>query len=288
MTHLRRENVFKRSGLAALSDLESPEHRELWAILERDQNAFAERRSEFLSEDYRWPRDPLHTWSRVWEYPYVYHHLKEQAEAIGRHGDCGVVDLGSAVTFFPFSVAKLGYHVHCLDIDATCGPDIDRAAAAIPHAPGKVDFSLISNARFPLEDEEVVTVYCVSVLEHIPDFENTLDEIFRILKPNGLLILTIDLDRCGHMPIDAPGYYRLRRALADRFDLMEPEFTVHPMDVLLYSTSPYSCVTYTVWKKAMFYLRQHAKKLLGTKPLPALLDLACWGAVMKKRGSVGR
>ena len=145
------ESIFDRSGLAALSDLQSPQHRDLFAQLEKEQDAFLERQSGVWSDDYRWPRDPLHTWSRIWEYPYVYYHLKKQAEALGPDRDFKVADLGSAVTFFPFSVAELGCRVHCLDIDATCAPDIERAANVVPHSPGKVEFNPISDGRLPLQ-----------------------------------------------------------------------------------------------------------------------------------------
>lgn len=46
-------------------------------------------------------------------------------------------------------------------------------------------------------------IYCISVLEHIPHFEKAIYEIQKILKPNGLFILTFDisLDNYTDIPI---------------------------------------------------------------------------------------
>lgn len=282
MSILRKKHVLKRSGLATLSDLNSPEYQKIFSKLETEQYAFLDKESEFRSPGYRWPRDILHFWSRIWEYPYVYYYLKEQAITLGSVFEAKVLDIGSAVTFFPFSVAKLGYHVNCLDIDATCGPDIERAAASVQHQPGKVDFRLISDGRFPLEDGEVDAVYCVSVLEHIPDFEQTVKDVFRVLKPNGLFILTIDLDLCGYMDIGVSRYYDLRRCLSKHFDLKEPEITVHPLDVLQPRNGPFPYMTKSAWQKGKFYVKQWIKPLFGKRPFRTLPNLAVWGAVMTK------
>lgn len=49
-------SVFQRSGLAALSDLETPLWRELFACLEREQDLFLAHESGFRSAEYLWLR----------------------------------------------------------------------------------------------------------------------------------------------------------------------------------------------------------------------------------------
>ena len=286
MGALEGRSVFDRSGLVALSDLNNPEYQNLFTKLEISQEAFLDKEGEFRSPGYRWPRDVLHFWSRIWEYPYVYYHLKEHAATLGPDFEAKVADLGSAVTFFPFSAAKLGYRVHCLDIDATCGPDIERATAAVPHQPGKIDFRLISNGRLPLKDGEVDAIYCISVLEHIPDFESTIEEVFRVLKPNGQFILTIDVDLCGYMEIGVKRYHDLRKCLAEHFDLRVPEIHVHPLDVLQPRNGPFPYMTYSIWQKWKFHVKQRIKSLFGKKPFCTLPNLAVWGVVMTKRSKM--
>jgi ubiquinone/menaquinone biosynthesis C-methylase UbiE len=121
------------------------------------------------------------------------------------------------------------------------------------------------------------------VLEHIPDFENTIEEVFRVLKPNGLFILTIDLDLCGHMNIGVKRYYDLRQCLSEHFDLKEPEITVHPLDILQPRNGPFPCMTYSTWQEYKFYVKQRIKPLFGRKPFYALPNICVWAGVMTKR-----
>src|SRR5688572_13728178 len=157
-----RAHIFDRCGLAALSDLSEPVWEHSFETLARDQDKFLEVRSAFLDKGYHWPRDPLRTWSRLWEYPYAYHHL-ERVIAERPAGSSRLVDVGSGVTFFTFSAARLGFHVTCLDIDPICAEAIPRAAKLVPHHPGKVDVALIHDAVFPLDDCEVDVVMSISV-----------------------------------------------------------------------------------------------------------------------------
>jgi GT2 family glycosyltransferase/SAM-dependent methyltransferase len=48
----------------------------------------------------------------------------------------------------------------------------------------------------PYESERFATVYSNCVLEHIPDIENALREIERVLKPGGALYITVPNPRC--------------------------------------------------------------------------------------------
>ena len=246
----KAENVFNRSGLAALSDFKSPGYQSIFSQL-------------------------------VWEYPYVYYHLRKKSVLASPASSPKVVDLGSGVTFFPFAAANLGYEVICLDIDVVCGPDIERASSVVPQQHGKVFFRLIADDKLPVKSGEVDVVYCVSVLEHIPNFENTIEEVFRILKVGGLFILTIDLDSCGYLDIGVKRYYDLRKCLSKRFDLNEPEITVHPMDVLQSQNGPY--MMYSTWQKWKFHLKQRMKPLFRKQPFIVLPNLAVWGGVMTKK-----
>ena len=151
----------------------------------------------FRSPEYKWPTDALHAWSRVWEYPYAYHHLKASRSRFQEAKPPVVVDFGSGVTFFPFAVAKLGYRVICSDIDPLCQRDLTNASRYLSSAPGSMEFRLLGQRTTAFNDAEVDIIYCISVLEHIPDFENTITEFSRMLKKGGLLLLTIDLDLRG-------------------------------------------------------------------------------------------
>jgi len=270
-------HVFERSGLAALSDLGSQEWKTIYSLLEKEQSEFLVRENHFRSHGYKWPRDPLHTWSRVWEYPYAYYHLKKWCTDSNSERALHVVDLGSGVTFFPFSVARMGYHVTCVDIDPIVEKDLLLAIENVDHSPGKIDFRLYNGADLPFSDRELDVVYCISVLEHIQQFEQTVLEIARILRPGGLLALTFDLDLRGDQEIGVERYYRLRMALERSFEPVFPERTAHPADIVRSDRGPYASLGVHGWKVPWFLFKQWAiKPLLLRKPrsrLPFLLTV---------------
>ena len=257
---------FNRGGLAALSDLETPEWQELFAVLEQEQAEFLAKDTHFRSAGYKWPRDPLHTWSRVWEYPYAYHHLISKRRTWTAPSLPRAVDVGSGVTFFPFSVARLGFHVTCTDTDPVCAEDIPRARITVPHSPGTVDFRLAKGVELPFQDNEVDVVFCISVLEHIPNFENMISEIARVLQPGGLFILTIDLDLRGDTEIGVEKHRKLVTELGRYFELQHREQTIHPADLLNTCNGPYPWKTPVGFDRLWFLFKQRLKPILGKKP----------------------
>lgn len=280
--------VFDRSGLAALSDFQTEVCRTIFSALEKKQSEFLGKAKEFRSEEYKWPNDPLHCWSRIWEYPYVYFHLSRYIESLAGDSQPVVADVGSGVTFFPFALAQLGYELICTDIDPVCEKDILQARKCVSHLPGDVHFRLIVNERLPFDDEECDVIYCISVLEHIPDFENTVREMARILKPGGLCLITCDLELNprGNTQLDIEQHERLTFAIGKEFHLVYPERTIHPADVLTNINSPYP-YSYSYARIVIQLIKQKIlKPLLGKKPgdLSALSPpyLAALGLVLQK------
>jgi 2-polyprenyl-3-methyl-5-hydroxy-6-metoxy-1,4-benzoquinol methylase len=277
------DGPFERSGLAALSDFQSPSWKDLYSKLEVDQSDFLSKQHLFRSPGYKWPLDALHNWSRVWEYPYVYSQLIKCRQAAQGSRLPKVGDIGSGVTFFPFSVARLGFEVICADPEPVCKADLDRACEVINQKPGKVEFRLIEAPTLPFGDAECDLVYCISVLEHIEDFENTIYEIARILKDNGSLFLTIDLDLEGNSRIGVVPYQALVTCTRKLFDLLLPDTTVHPADMLDNLRGP--CPMYIVNRRATvwhLFKQDIIKSLLGRRPFVSM-HLAVQGLALKKR-----
>lgn len=280
---------FRRSGLASLSDIQNPRHKAIYAQLELEQNAFLDKEQQFRSEEYKWPRDALHNWSRVWEYPYAYYHLAAHFKALPQHSIPLVADVGSGVTFFPFSLAKLGYKVVCTDIDLVCERDLALASACVPHSPGTVEFRLIEDSSLPFRDSECDAVYCISVLEHIPDFEKTVAEIARILNPSGLCLLTCDINLRPDdgLQLDRDGFARLTSMTDQFFVRVYPERTIHPVDVLTTKNSLYPLKTPGIKEIGWQVIKQKIlKPLLGRKPGNVSFGpshVAVLGLVLRKR-----
>jgi SAM-dependent methyltransferase len=227
------------NGIAAIADLETEECRSLLSILGEEQERFLEAVNHIRNPHYRWPIDPLHTWSRTWEYPYVYYHLhnwlQEKREGVEFH----VVDVGCGFTFMPFAISRLGCRVTGTDIDPICGEDLAKAGNEVITAPGAVQFSLTDGEVLPFSTESVDAIYCISVLEHIPNFSNTIIEMARVLKSGGILILTIDLDLRGDSQIGAAQYHLLKEQLARCFVPLLQDRTIHPADMLTSRAKPY-------------------------------------------------
>jgi len=275
----------ERSGIAALSDLGNTLYRDLFVMLEHEQAGFLANERSFISPEYPWPRDPLHNWSRVWEYPYAFYHLEKWKKQLTGIPLPRIVDIGSGVTFFPFTIARMGCRVTCVDNDPIVAHDLERAIHCTPCGTGSVEQVFADGAALPIKNEEIDAVYCISVLEHVPSPDTVLKELARILKPGGMLILTIDLDMRGDAEIGVERYRSLTTLIHDLFTHVYDVVTVHPLDMLLSSRGPYKIQNRGLLERTKILLKQ---RVLRTLPIgqgaPALsFDLAVTGMCLRRR-----
>jgi len=272
---------FERAGFAALSDLRSPGFSENFARLETQQAAFLAHPRRYADPRYPWPRDALHNWSRPWEYTFLLHQLEHEL-ASGGGTRLRAVDFGSGSTFFPFVVARLGFHLICLDNDPVVTNELERNVAAIDTAPGSIDVRLNSE-RLPVEDESADVAYSISVLEHMPDPVPVVNEIARILRPGGLFVLTMDVDVEGSEGVSPEHFNLLIEHLETSFTPAAPERSVPPLDLLTSKSSP--------WPRPVephvpgLMLRTRYGKMLpligGPGPRPPVLTV--YGAALRRR-----
>ena len=73
------------------------------------------------------------------------------------------------------------------------GVDVSEAglAAASKNLPQAVFLKTADGEKLPLPSDSIDVVFASEVLEHIYDTENAFSEIARVLKPNGLLLITV-------------------------------------------------------------------------------------------------
>lgn len=69
----------------------------------------------------------------------------------------------------------------------------------------KVDRVITPGNSLPFKDDYFDAIICTQVLEHVPDIENVLNEIYRVLKPGGRLIVSMPFIYNAH---GAPHDYR--------------------------------------------------------------------------------
>lgn len=96
-----------------------------------------------------------------------------------------VLDAGSGTGFGTLMLAEAGAaHVAGIDNDASA---VEMASA---DRPDNVEFGVGDVAEIPFEDSSFDVVTCMEVIEHVENPERVLDELRRVLKPDGLLLLS--------------------------------------------------------------------------------------------------
>ena len=169
----------------------------------------------------KWVRDPFSQWSRKWEYLYAFQRLEQWKEKYPR--DAVIVDAGSGFTFFPFFIQQHFplTRVLCIDADSTAGNAIEEASRV--HCPAP-QFSLEDLEKLKLESSSVDVIYSISVIEHTNDPLGVIDEIHRVLKPNGMFICTFDVSFEKKSPMHVNRVVYLAQKLANLF-APEPGWT---------------------------------------------------------------
>lgn len=163
----------------------------------------------------KWVADPLHNWSRRWEYLFVYERLKEMMNR--RNCDSlNVLDAGSGINFFPHFILTryANISIQCCDHDSQLEIDARKLVAPAVQA---VSYSVQDISALTYPDAFFDAVYCISVLEHCDRYDEILVGFARILKPGGCLILTIDISLDGRSEIPREQAARLIDHLAQRF-----------------------------------------------------------------------
>lgn len=161
----------------------------------------------------RWVRDPLHQWSRQWEYPYII----SQAQDIKK--DAAIVDLGAGVSFLPYYLKRK------IGLDNIIAVDNDRMLKGLYK---KINNTMDEKVSFQygdmrqlsdIVDGSVDFVYSVSVLEHTDAYPAILKEIYRILKHGGKLSFTFDISINGLDDIPLEKAHELLDCLKETFSV---------------------------------------------------------------------
>jgi len=148
----------------------------------------------------RWVADPLHQWSRQWEYPFVFNKI---ASIQDPEANLKVLDAGSGVTFFPYLLQHRfkNLNLYCCDYDDSLA---DIYANINENYKKKVTFNQSDLRNLNYDNNSFDIIYCISVLEHTDQYEEIIEKFTQMLKPNGSLILTIDIsfDQAYDIPIN--------------------------------------------------------------------------------------
>jgi len=183
--------------------------------MESFSNNFLERNKEIL-KNYHLIKDPLHKIFRQWEYPFCYSMIEEYVRNIDQD-QVNILDAGSGCTFFPYYLRHTFPHaiVYCCDFDTRLAPFFSKINDGMNT---DIDFKAYDLRDMDYGDNFFDIIYCISVLEHTTDYELIIKEFKRVLKPNGLLIITFDISLDNRKDIPVKVAQRLLQELNDEFE----------------------------------------------------------------------
>jgi SAM-dependent methyltransferase len=124
------------------------------------------------------------TYSRIWEYPWLWFHLKDLPR------NARILDIGSERSSFPWYLAAQGFDVTVSDTTEDYWGLWNEASRRLGVTPR---LRVLDAQDLAVATGSVDVYESVSILEHIPDKGKALEEAARVLKPGGLLIMTFDI-----------------------------------------------------------------------------------------------
>ena len=107
-----------------------------------------------------------------------------------------VLDMGCGGGRHAFALYRRGAHVVALDMDAAELKDVAGMFEAMAEAGEAGDGASASALRgtayaLPFADDSFDRVVAAEVLEHLPEDSRAMAELFRVLKPGGLMAVTV-------------------------------------------------------------------------------------------------
>jgi SAM-dependent methyltransferase len=109
--------------------------------------------------------------------------FKEITELLGETHQLHCLDIGSDNGVISYLLRKRGGSWKSADLDEKAIRSIDELV--------KCDVFQIDGRRTPFEDNEFDLVVIVDFLEHVETDQEFIDELFRVIKPGGRLIINV-------------------------------------------------------------------------------------------------
>lgn len=123
-----------------------------------------------------------------------------------------ILDAGCGYGLYSLTLGELGYQVSAIDLDKERIQTIKRLIEVDPALERYLTLQVGSITALPFPVESYDTIICSEVIEHIEDDRQAIQELARVLKPGGRLILSVPspsafnqrtFKRFGH---ERPGY----------------------------------------------------------------------------------
>ena len=174
---------------------------------------FTNTAGNFLARQYT----PTFEQGKLWEDAWLIHHSRVTP---GQR----ILDVGGASTIFSFYLASIGCRVAVLDNDwANCGTIFNARYVAKRMGWDLAAWDRDVEQPLPFPEERFDRVYSVCVLEHLPSEvrQFLMREIGRVLKPGGIVGLTMDYDEARPVLLTDKGLRFAQKAKLER-DVIRP------------------------------------------------------------------
>jgi ubiquinone/menaquinone biosynthesis C-methylase UbiE len=131
------------------------------------------------------------------------------------HKNEKVCDLACGCGEYSIKLLKRGCQV--------VGTDFEKKSIAVAQAfSGRNSFVLANAEKLPFKCDIFDKVVCVCALEHFNEGETALKEMYRILKPNGSVVLTVD-SLTYPLPVHVVTAHKTRNHVSHYYSLLELE-----------------------------------------------------------------
>lgn len=161
---------------------------------------------------------PINSYTRFPEYHFLGHHIEAHLKRFAPDEKPKILDVGSPKCFGLYLAFRFDVEIHLTDIDEPTIKEAEILWNCIEHrAKGKAVFST-QDARKLRYPQELDIVYSMSAIEHIEGKAGDSDsvrEMIRVLKPRGLLLVTVPVGQ-RYIEQDRIGFQGAARETADR------------------------------------------------------------------------
>jgi SAM-dependent methyltransferase len=183
----------------------------------------SEFQQDFLKDnklsDYSWSSNPLHQWSRYFEYPFIINAI----DSINKK-NLSILDYGAGKTFLPFFLLQKKHDVICYDV--------------VDYSDYYENTPIGFTKSLKTIDKKIDVAYSVSVLEHTEDPVAEISNIYNLLADDGIFIMTFDVDCRGDLSISLDNLQKVTIFLNDHFDEIS-YFKDHSSPLLTFENSKY-------------------------------------------------
>ena len=151
-------------------------------------------------------------WSRKWEYPWI---IVNGGFEPGQH----VMDAGGAGSILGYRLSELGCKVIILDKDPERLVELDTYS----HLNNNIKVKVGDIHDIPYPDDTFDRVICCSVLEHCEGPVDISKELWRVVRPGGKLIITMDVTESNYLDGANCVNDKISQEILDRFGLKLPD-----------------------------------------------------------------